>query len=333
MKKNKKTILMILLVTSLLILIPVITVAAAQLSGKGVRVAPPVMRVDNEPTRVVLDPYAENGHKLFDAKEKAFCLGYLNSFKKETVAGGESTEEAERITYKNALIQEYKDYVNSLYMRVMTLEEYDAHYEHLMHMFQEMIPLDAEPTPQEQLETDLRLVLVRLEDKLYECEVYGESYIEGHKIHVEELKQSIQDITSLQEKYRARQLPFEQAQQEYAACLETIRTACPPTYAAMADPEPEPNAFEQFQMDMKLALARLKAKLYCCETYGEAYISKNRINMTELKQCMEDMTALYETYDRLPFEQAQQEYAANVEAIQSASPSLYALMTADEPIQ
>ena len=239
MKKRKKSVVIIALAALVVLLVPMITAVALQISGGDCEywTKPPFMRADNGQTPVALETDAENETMKFGDYEKNFCLGYLVNFKAEAVTDGESAEEAERITRKNALLQEYRTYVDTLYMQVMKQKDYDAHYEHLMGLFTELLLLEPEETPEELLDGNIRLLLLILKDDLYYSDLYGEAYIKDRKLDTAQLKQAIAELTALQEKLNGKQLTFEQAQRDYTACLEVVKTASPQAYSSVSSNE------------------------------------------------------------------------------------------------
>ena len=230
MRKKVKLIIFVSLAFIILI-IPVGIAVSAQISNSSQRnlgrIEPPVMHVNNGQEPVPLDSNVANDKMVFGDYEKNYCLGYSDNFKEEILTGSESTAETARITRKNTLLQDYREYVDKLYNQIMTTEEYDIHYNHLMSVFSEMLALEPEPTPQEQFEIELRCLLSKLEEDLYYSEIHGEMYIEDKKINISMLKRSIEDLTSLQKKISLKQLSFEQMQCEYATCLEEVKKASP----------------------------------------------------------------------------------------------------------
>lgn len=232
MKKGKKFVILSLAALAALS-IPVGAAVAVRISSERNcgRTKPPIMRVDNEQEPAESDT---NG-MVFGDGERDFCLGYLEGFRDEEVTGDESAAEAERITRKNALIQEYREYVEALYGQPMTEEEYEIHYQHLMDIFRdELLPLEPEPTPEEVfIRDEIGILLLRLEEHRYFSEVHGEKYIQNKEIDLPELERAIEDLTALKERAVAEQMPLEQIKQEYAVCLEVVKKACPPQYAIM----------------------------------------------------------------------------------------------------
>ena len=230
MKKGKKFVILSLAALAALS-IPVGAAVAVRISSERNcgRTKPPIMRVDNEQEPAESDT---NG-MVFGDGERDFCLGYLDNFEDEEVTGNESAAEAERITRKNALIQEYREYVEALYGQSMTTEEYEIHYQHLMDIYcDELLPLEPEPTPEEVfIRDEIGILLLRLEEHLEFSSIHGEVYIQNKEIDLPELERAIEELTSLKERAKAGQLSLEQMQQEYAACLEVVKRACPPQYA------------------------------------------------------------------------------------------------------
>lgn len=246
MKKSKKLITFVLIAVFVILMIPTGVIAGTQVFGRVEanlgRVAPPIMNTNNEQELVLVEPDPNNDKMIFGNQERNFCLGYLDNFKAETVTGGEGAEEAARITRKNALLQEYRAYVDRLYDQKMTIGEYDNHYAHLMDIFFELLPLEPEKTPQEKFEIQLQNIISRLKEDLYYSEVHGEMYIEERKLNIPQLKKCIEEFTALQNKIAAKQLSFEQMQQEYTLYLERVKTASPYEFSAATSPEEEENS-------------------------------------------------------------------------------------------
>ena len=236
MKKSKKIACIAMIVLPTLL----ISVGAAMALGNSNNSMfawwePPSKRTD-EPKGTAqyaaVESIDSTGKTLVSEGKRDFLLGYLENFRDEEVTGNESAAEAERITRKNTLIQEYREYVDALDGQMMTQEEYDAHYQHLMDIFLELLPLDPEPTPEKKIEIKIAQLLSGLEDDLCFSEINGESYIKFRRVDVSALKKSIEDLTSLQEKIDAKQLTLEQLQQEFAICLEVVKKASPEIYEA-----------------------------------------------------------------------------------------------------
>lgn len=230
MKKGKKFVILSLAALAALS-IPVGAAVAVRISSERNcgRTKPPIMRVDNEQEPAESDT---NG-MVFGDGERDFCLGYLEGFRDEEVTGDESAAEMERITRKNALIKEYREYVEALYGQPMTEEEYEIHYQHLMDIYcDELLPLEPEPTPEEVfIRDEIGILLLRLEEHLEFSSIHGEVYIQNKEIDLPELERAIEELTSLKERAVAEQMPLEQIKQEYAVCLEVVKKACPPQYA------------------------------------------------------------------------------------------------------
>lgn len=229
MKKGKKFVILSLAALAALS-IPVGAAVAVRISSeRNCGVTSPTMNLNEQE---LAELFADHS-MVFGDYERNFCLGYLDNFEDEEVTGNESAAEAERITRKNALIKEYREYVEALYGQPMTEEEYEIHYQHLMDIFcDELLPLEPEPTPEEVfIGEEIGILLLRLEDHRYFSEVHGEKYIQNNEIDLPELERAIEDLTALKERAVAEQMPLEQIKQEYAVCLEVVKKACPPQYA------------------------------------------------------------------------------------------------------
>lgn len=229
MKKGKKFVILSLAALAALS-IPVGAAVAVRISSeRNCGVTDPAMKLNDQELAALFADHS----MVFGDNERDFCLGYLDNFEDEEVTGNESAAEAERITRKNALIKEYREYVEALYGQPMTEEEYEIHYQHLMDIFcDELLPLEPEPTPEEVfIGEEIGILLLRLEDHRYFSEVHGEKYIQNNEIDLPELERAIEDLTALKERAVAEQMPLEQIKQEYAVCLEVVKKACPPQYA------------------------------------------------------------------------------------------------------
>ena len=181
---------------------------------------------------------ADDGKMVFADRENEFCLGYLDNFKNESLTGNESPEEAERITRKNELIQEYKDYVGKLYGQTMTNEEYRSHYDHLMDMFQELFTLEPEPTPQEQLLSKAKVLRSGLDDELTFSK-RDEEYRQVCNIDLPMLKTLITHLKTLQKQIENGEITYEQSLQEYEKCLEELKIAHPGRYESVMNDDGE----------------------------------------------------------------------------------------------
>ena len=181
---------------------------------------------------------ADDGKMVFADRENEFCLGYLSNFKNESLTGNESPEEAERITRKNELIQEYKDYVGKLYGQTMTTEEYRSHYDHLMEMFQELFTLEPEPTPQEQLLSKVRILGSGLDDTLTFSK-RDEEYRQVYNIDLPMLKTLITHLDTLEKQIENGEITYEQSLQEYDKCLEELKIASPRRYESVMNDDGE----------------------------------------------------------------------------------------------
>lgn len=181
---------------------------------------------------------ADDGKMVFADRENEFCLGYLSNFKNESLTGSESPEEAERITRKNELIQEYKDYVGKLYGQTMTNEEYRSHYDHLMEMFQELLTLEPEPTPQEQLLSKAKILRSGLDDELT-LSKRDEEYRQLCNIDLPMLKTLITHLKTLQKQIENGEITYEQSLQEYDKCLEELKIAHPRRYESVMNDDDE----------------------------------------------------------------------------------------------
>lgn len=229
MRKKRKFIILSLTVLAALS-IPVGAAVTAQISSqRNCGVTDPAMNLNEQELAALFADHS----MVFGDYERNYCLGYVDGLKKESLTGNESAEEAERITRKNTLIQEYREYVETLYGQPMTTEEYEAHYQYLMGIYcDELLPREPEPTPEEVFIGDeIGILLARLEEHLEFSNIYGEEYIQTKEIDIPELERAIEELTSLKERAKAGQLSLEQMQQEYAACLEVVKRACPPQYA------------------------------------------------------------------------------------------------------
>ena len=229
MRKKRKFIILSLTVLAALS-IPVGAAVTAQISSqRNCGVTDPAMNLNEQELAALFADHS----MVFGDYERNFCLGYLDNFKAESVTGNESAAEAERITRKNTLIQEYREYVEALYGQPMTTEEYEVHYQYLMGLFvDEMLPLEPEPTPEEVfVGNEVNILLLRLEEHLEYSGIHGEEYIQSFQIDIPELERAIEELTSLKERAKAGQLSLEQMQQEYMVCLEVVKWACPPQYA------------------------------------------------------------------------------------------------------
>ena len=229
MRKKRKFIILSLAVLAALS-IPVGAAVTAQISSeRNCGVTDPAMNLNEQELAALFADHS----MVFGDYERNYCLGYVDGLKKESLTGNESAAEAERITRKNTLIQEYREYVEALYGQPMTTEEYEIHYQYLMGIYcDELLPREPEPTPEEVfIRDEIGILLARLEEHLEFSNIYGEEYTQSLQIDVPELERVIEELTSLKERAKAGQLSLEQMQQEYMVCLEVVKRACPPQYA------------------------------------------------------------------------------------------------------
>jgi hypothetical protein len=175
---------------------------------------------------------------LFGDYEKEFCLGYLDGFKAESVADNETSEEAARITRKNQLITEYRAYVDNLYEKGMPEAEYDAHYQHLMDIYAELLSLEPEPSP----ETKLRYRTTGLRSSLEEEIYYGERNLSGitgePNRNLPVLKDTLVKLKELEEALRNNTISFEPAVEKYKACVEQLKIGSPSMYKCEMENRP-----------------------------------------------------------------------------------------------
>ena len=237
MKRPSKRVLFVSLSILLIVLVPF--GAAAVISNGGLfggRDRPPSLWVNKPgpaaPGPAAMETASENDTMIFGDYEKDFCLGYLDNFKVETLTGSESAQEADRITRKNARIQEYREYVNRLYQQTMTPAEYNAHYDHLMKWFSALLTLEPEDTPEETLESYVSRLLLKLEEELYYCEHKG-AYAQQRHMNIPLLKEALAAFRSLQERFSAEGMTYAAKKAAYMASLEKVKAAMPDDYAAM----------------------------------------------------------------------------------------------------
>lgn len=200
------------------------------------RSKPPAMTVNDKATLSAVDTC--DNVMVFGDDEKEYCLGYLSNFKNESLTGSESPDEAKRITRKNELIQEYKAYVGKHYGRTMTNEEYRSHYDHLMEMFQELLTLEPEPTPQEQLLSKAKFLRSGLDDEL----TFGkrdEHYRQVYNIDLPMLETLITHLKTLQKQIENGEITYEQSLREYEKCLEELKIAHPRRYESVMNDDDE----------------------------------------------------------------------------------------------
>ena len=227
MRKKRKFIILSLAVLAALS-IPVGAAVTAQISSeRNCGVTDPAMNLNEQELAALFADHS----MVFGDYERNFCLGYVDGLKKESLTGNESAEEAERITRKNTLIQEYREYVEALYGQPMTTEEYEVHYQYLMGIYcDELLPREPEPTPEEQLASEVACLWSCLDQYLYDSYAYGEEFIQDYVTDVTELERVVNDLVSLRKKIGAKQLSFEQMKIEYAKCAEIVKKISPYAY-------------------------------------------------------------------------------------------------------
>ena len=102
---------------------------------------------------------------LYTDADKATSLARLKDFREETITGNEDPVGAERIAYKNALMQEYRDYVDALCGRAAPGGELYTHDNYLVDLYQKLERLDPGPTPEKLLENCMKSLLSDLIEK------------------------------------------------------------------------------------------------------------------------------------------------------------------------
>ena len=182
----------------------------------------------------VYEELAKGGERLvsFELKDVNSFLGYADALKGESTTG-DNSEEDERIARKDALQQEYRDYVDSLLWKTMTYDEMIAHKKHLVNLLFQLSSLEPGQGKKQLVDSMnrlLHLLKVDLGCSKSHGKGYGKDYIKNSKLNVKELRLSIDEITALLEKTASEDFSFEDALPEYLACLERVKVASPERY-------------------------------------------------------------------------------------------------------
>lgn len=164
-----------------------------------------------------------DGNVLIDDSEKEFLLGYLDGFDQESLTGTESAVDIERVTRINAMIQEYRSTVDSLYGKVMSTADYEAGKADLMDIFHKLLRLAPHQTPEEDLCVDMRRAIGMLEENIKHIRMKNAD----NAITIE---RCIDDLAVLSERLQKGELSYETAKQEYRMLLEGVRDIFPFAY-------------------------------------------------------------------------------------------------------
>ena len=173
---------------------------------------------------------------LYTDAGKATSLARLKDFREETITGNEDPVGAERIAYKNALMQEYRDYVDALCGRAAPGGELYTHDNYLVDLYQKLERLDPGPTPEKLLENCMKSLLSDLIEKQrsiddLKAEGYEEVIANEYNINVSELKASIDEIKAFLERARSEGIVLEEARVECLGYLERAKIAVPDLYS------------------------------------------------------------------------------------------------------
>ena len=107
-----------------------------------------------------------------------------------------------------------------------------------MEMFQELLTLKPEPTPQEQVLSKVRLLQLGLDDALTFSK-RDEEYRQLCNINLPMLKTLITHLDTLEKQIGNSEITYEQSLQEYEKCLKELKIAHPRRYESVMNDDGE----------------------------------------------------------------------------------------------
>ena len=197
-------------------------------AGNGIfsgRDKPPRFRADEEQKGPSFNNTAE-GKIIINDKKREFLLGYLDNFKTESADGVADETEVMRISRKNALINEYREYVNKLYNTEMTETVYESHYEYLMVIFKELLTLEPEKSFNEKTVIYIKRIIVTLEDfSAISKGENGEKFAKGNNFNLERADEALVALQTLKHKILNGIATKDEIKEEYSLCFEKFKAA------------------------------------------------------------------------------------------------------------
>ena len=207
-------------------------------AGNGIfsgRDKPPRFRADEEQKGPSFNNTAE-GKIIINDKKREFLLGYLDNFKAESVDGVADQAEVTRISRKNALINEYREYVNKLYNTEMTETVYESHYEYLMVIFKELLTLEPEKSFNEKAAIYVERIIMNLDEYGALCKAEnGEQLAKEINFNAERADEALVALKALKQKILDGTMTKDEIKEEYSVCLEKYKAAAPNNYASMLE--------------------------------------------------------------------------------------------------
>lgn len=197
-------------------------------AGNGIfsgRDKPPRFRADEEQKGPSFNNTAE-GKIIINDKKREFLLGYLDNFKAESVDGVADQAEVTRISRKNALIKEYKEYVNKLYNTEMTETVYESHYEYLMVIFKELLTLEPEKSFNEKAAIYVERIIMNLDEYGALCKAEnGEQLAKEINFNAERADEALVALQTLKHKILNGIATKDEIKEEYSLCFEKFKAA------------------------------------------------------------------------------------------------------------
>ena len=197
-------------------------------AGNGIfsgRDKPPRFRADEEQKGPSFNNTAE-GKIIINDKKREFLLGYLDNFKTESADGVADETEVMRISRKNALINEYREYVNKLYNTEMTETVYESHYEYLMVIFKELLTLEPEKSFNEKAAIYVERIIMNLDEYGALCKAEnGEQLAKEINFNAERADEALVALQTLKHKILNGIATKDEIKEEYSLCFEKFKAA------------------------------------------------------------------------------------------------------------
>lgn len=187
---------------------------------------PPKFRANEEQKDV---PSSDNANRkmIVDDAKRDFLLGYIDkNFKSESADGVSDEKELTRISRKNALINEYREYVNKLYNTEMTETVYESHYEYLMVIFKELLTLEPEKSFNEKAAIYVERIIMNLDEYGALCKAEnGEQLAKEINFNAERADEALVALQSLKHKILNGIATKDEIKEEYSLCFEKFKAA------------------------------------------------------------------------------------------------------------
>lgn len=169
---------------------------------------------------------SEEGKITINDEKRDFLLGYLDNFKTESADGVADETEVMRISRKNALINEYREYVNKLYNTEMTETVYESHYEYLMVIFKELLTLEPEKSFNEKAAIYVERIIMNLDEYGALCKAEnGEQLAKEINFNAERADEALVALQTLKHKILNGIATKDEIKEEYSLCFEKFKAA------------------------------------------------------------------------------------------------------------